>query len=287
MSWADLVEQHIARREPEMAGKPKWRQYKYELRHFAKAMSRICSPDQAKLKDFLTFWDSLSRHKQDNLHPEWSKFLKWAILIEAVDLKTIPTDLLYKKNKPAKKRSRLNKHTFDQVLTRSLQEGLFPLYVASRLSYATSLRRGDIVNLKWSDISDGKLRVTVSKSKAMRGDVKAARLQWNLAEHQELAKLLEDAKKVTNSDYVIGGMSADWVSRKFAKMVRAVLGKTDESNPTFHEIRALSAATLEQSGISRDDIKKVMAHTDVSTTAIYLEGHRDDFVEIKISAKLQ
>ncbi|WP_162844123.1 tyrosine-type recombinase/integrase [Sinobacterium caligoides] len=51
--------------------------------------------------------------------------------------------------------------------------------------------------------------------------------------------------------------------------------------PTFHEIRALSADIYKnQFGRTPDELQALMAHSDIKTTEIYIEGHRLEYSDV-------
>ena len=227
--------------------------------------------------------------------------MNWAMLSELIKLPANPINLLDKKANPGRARHRMTPELFRAVLSEAKAQGYAGLLLAMKLSLATSLRRGDITDLVWTDVVDNALCVTVNKSASRLGSVRAARLRWDLDKHPHIKELLEECKyhAKLNDDcpYIIStrytqvwadrpnrhpGMSPTMVTRQFTACMRAVL--PDEPNhPTFHEIRSLSATLLENAGVGIDEIKGIMAHTNTSTTSIYLSGHERKFLEIEAS----
>lgn len=294
--WLELVDIHIERRHEHMKGRPKWTQYRYQLRKFAREFITLCTPDNVEMGHFLTAWDLLTRHQQDNLKPELNRFVKWAMLSGAIKLHANPIDLLDKKPVPSKKRDRLTLDVFQKVLTVAKARGFDGLVGACKLGLITCLRRGDLADLTWEDVVDGELQVTVNKSEAVRGSIKAARLKWKLSNHPDLVQVLKELKTVAmmNRDcpYILSHftvnqrgkthpcqMTGDMITKQFTECVRIVLPDSD-NYPTFHEVRSLAAALLEKQGVSDDKIKTIMAHTDVDTTYLYLRGHERRFTEV-------
>ena len=76
-------------------------------------------------------------------------------------------------------------------------------------------------------------------------------------------------------------MTPDMLSKQFTECVRIV--DPSPGQPTFHEIRSLSAALLEQGGAPGEMISKIMAHTDHATTELYLHGHKRNFFDVTYS----
>lgn len=299
--WLHLVNRHIHRREegsPELLAKKKWVNTKYCLRAFARDIAAIASPSRVTMAHFLEYWDSLTRHQQDNLRPELNRFVKWAMLSELLALPSNPIPLLDKKALPIKQRRRLTMPMLMRVVSVAEERGYEGLVQACRLSLITTLRRGDLAALKWDDIQDGALCVTVSKSVASRGEVEATRLRWVLAEHPQLLEVLKECRRqaMMNRDcpFVLSHfganrsgkehpcqMTPDMLSKQFTECVRIV--DPSPGQPTFHEIRSLSAALLEQGGAPGEMISKIMAHTDHATTELYLHGHKRNFFDVTYS----
>lgn len=300
--WLHLVNRHIHRREegsPELKAKKKWTNSKYVLRAFARDIAEIASPDRVTMAHFLDYWDKLTRHQQDNLRPELNRFVKWAMLSELIALPANPIPLLDKKAMPVKQRRRLTKELLLKVLAVAEERGYTGLIQASKLSLITSLRQGDLAKLKWDDnIKDGALCVTVSKSVASRGEVQATRLRWVLSEHPQLLEELKECKRqaMMNRDcpFVVSHfganrkekehpcqMTTDMICKQFTECMRVIDPKPD--HPTFHEIRSLSAALLEQGGTPGELISKIMAHTNHATTELYLHGHQRNFFDVNYS----
>lgn len=301
--WLELVNRHINRREagsPGLADKAKWQGSRYVLRKFAATFESKCKPTSVTMTHFLDYWDTLTRHQQDNLRPELNRFIKWCMLSQLIVLPSNPIELLDKKALPAKKRQRLTQGMFDGVLRVAAEKGYDGLVQACRLSLLTTLRRGDLAELRWDDIRDGSLYVTVNKSVASRGEVEATRLRWDLQKHSELLKELKECRRLAmmNRDcpFVLSHfganrrgktkehacqMTPDMISKQFTECIRELIRADD--HPTFHEIRSLAAANLEQMGAPGETISKIMAHTDESTTELYLVGHERKFFDVDYS----
>jgi enterobacteria phage integrase len=119
--------------------------------------------------------------------------------------------------------------------------------------------------------------------------IKAARLQWNLEQHPELAKLLRRGLAGTPKlcPFVVNMRPKAWrltgkrhswqvlpdrLSKEFAKArVAAKVG--GEHPPTFHEIRSLGSALLAAQGEQLTDVMELMGHSEESITLLYQSGH--------------
>lgn len=305
-AWLELVNRHLVRREggsPDLLTKQKWRGSKYVLRKFADVFESMCKPTTVSMTHFLDYWDTLTRHQQDNLRPELNRFIKWCMLSGLIVLPANPIELLDKKALPKKKRQRLTKGMFDGVLRVATDKGYDGLVQACQLSLLTTLRRGDLAELRWDDIRDGSLYVSVSKSIASRGEVEATRLRWDLQKHPQLLHELKECRRLAmmNRDcpFVLSHfganrrgktkehvcqMTPDMISKQFTECMRELIRADD--HPTFHEIRSLAAANLELMGAPGETISKIMAHTDESTTELYLVGHDRKFFDVDYSVSI-
>lgn len=302
-AWSSLIEMWISKRERDSAGltvKPKWPQYRTELRAWGRRMSKVAPPGAVELPHFLEIWEQLTRHQQDNVKPELGRFTKWLIMSQHIPAQFNPMDYLDKKEKPAKRRRPLTLEAFKAALWEAEQRDYKDLALAMQLSKVTTLRRGDIARLRFDEnVADGALRVKVSKSFAVHGEVKGIRLEWKFDEHPAVYELVKQCKllSVMNDDcpYLISNNIGKLTNQKqhpyqvpelsltkrFTEIMRAVDGRSER--PTFHEIRSLAAFLLETQGVGLEDIKQIMAHTDVDTTEIYLAGHERRWVPVVAS----
>lgn len=301
--WMELVNIHLARREaaqPGLIPKKSWETSQYALKKFAREINEITSPDCVKMPHFLLWWDQQSYYQQCSVRAELRRFMNWAMLSEVITLPANPINVLDKKANPGRARHRMTPELFRAVLSEAKAQGYAGLLLAMKLSLATSLRRGDITDLVWTDVVDNALCVTVNKSASRLGSVRAARLRWDLDKHPHIKELLQECKyhAKLNDDcpYIVSArhtqpwedppnhfkMSPEMVTRQFTTCMRSVL-PSEPNHPTFHEIRSLSASLLENSGVGIDEIKGIMAHTNTSTTSIYLNGHERKFFEVEAS----
>ncbi|XTZ40024.1 tyrosine-type recombinase/integrase [Salmonella enterica] len=183
-------------------------------------------------------------------------------------------------------RERLRLETYEP--TRKAAEQMpswFPL--AMDLALVTGQRREDIVNMKFSDIYDGRLHVTQIKT----GMKIAIPLTLSLVVAElRLGTVIDRCRLVSRTDYLIsagkrknspdGSIHPDGLTKKFVtarKLSGVVFG---ENPPTFHEIRSLSGR-LYREVYGEDFAQKLLGHTSESTTKLYLDA-RDDKAYVMI-----
>lgn len=164
---------------------------------------------------------------------------------------------------------------------------------AMDLSLLTLLRREDVVSLRFADVRDGWLWVVPSKTE----DSSGARLKIPCS--GELAELIATARDAVVSPYVIhrlpekarpSNMRAkdrshhtqvlpEQLSRAFQD-ARDKAGITGENPPTFHEIRSLGGALLQDAGWTLAQVQALMGHSSETMTKVYLDGHDVPWTEV-------
>lgn len=158
--------------------------------------------------------------------------------------------------------------------------------IAMDLSLLTLLRREDVVSLRFSDARAGSLWVVPSKTEGSSG----VRLQ--IAIGPELEAVLARARDAVVSPFVVHRLPEkarpsdkrakarthhtqvlpEQLSRAFAD-ARDAAKITGENPPTFHEIRSLGGALLQESGWTLQQVQALMGHSSETMTKVYLEGH--------------
>lgn len=137
--------------------------------------------------------------------------------------------------------------------------------LAMQFAYLTGQRRGDIISLKWSQVTDE--GVLISQSKTNKNLI----IEWS----EELKECISDIRKIrtTQSEYVFcneagkmytgSGFSALW--QKTIKKALEI-GVIKESF-TFHDIRAKSATDT----ICEQEASNRLGHSNIATTRkVYL-----------------
>jgi hypothetical protein len=157
------------------------------------------------------------------------------------------------------------------------------------ISLYTTAREADVCGLKWDrNLVDGHLRMIVSKSEAQKGHARAARYEWDLAEHPELKKLIDRARELSlvnkRCPFIISHTPKRrvWNEEKehlhqvtgdrLCRMFREVMEDCDIEGTSFHEVRGLSSTLYKKAGYTTEQIRGLMAHEHVSTTLGYQDA---------------
>ncbi|MGD1456961.1 phage integrase Arm DNA-binding domain-containing protein [Vibrio harveyi] len=173
-----------------------------------------------------------------------------------------------------------------------------PLYFkhAVKLAVTTGLRRTDITNLKFSDVKNGYLHVSLGKS---GGKTKLA-FPLSLVHPvigQSLGDIIAECRGKVVSQYMVHAMTNMGRSHRGAKIdasrlsdgfrlmwSRAGLEDNAETRPTFHELRSFSIRTY---GANAKYLQKLLGHKREDQTEVYLDdrnGEKTHYLELPETA---
>ena len=123
----------------------------------------------------------------------------------------------------------------------------------------TGMRKGEILNLKWSNVDFKNGVITVEKTK----NDEIRKIPMN----QRLTETLEGAKKVSKGDYVFlenGKPYLDVKTEWWTALERAGI-----ENFTFHGLRHTFGLRLGMAGVDLRTIQELMGHKDIKMTMRY------------------
>lgn len=313
-SFAYRVEAFIAWRErhdPALPGQENWRNRRGALRSFARTFSAT-PVHKISRAQIAAWWDTLTHHQQGLRFTELRRFFNWLAGDGGCpQLEYNPFTLsddrprLYQTRKRPVARMRLTPLAFWAIYAKAGEMGMPGLQVAMGISLITALRREDVCALELEEHARGDcLRRIVGKSAAQRGQIHAARLEWDLTAQPLLAGLIRRARELSlqhfRCPYVVSHLPErkrrgskshacqvlpDRLTKMFAE-VRDATGLFQNlpagQPPTFHEIRALSAAMFGRAGYDVKAIQALMAHTDEDVTKLYQSGQDLPYLRIEM-----
>jgi len=125
------------------------------------------------------------------------------------------------------------------------------------IALQTGMRRGEILNLKWTDIKDGYIQLLETKSGKSR----------NIPTSQTLLNALNSIPKV--SEYVFINPRTNKPYTDIKKSWHKVLDKANIENFRFHDLRHTVATRMVEKGIDLLVVKDVLGHTMIETTMRY------------------
>lgn len=170
---------------------------------------------------------------------------------------------------------------------------------AMDLSLLTLLRREDVVSVRFADVRDGALWVIPQKTEG------SSRVKLKISVSDELAALLARCRDDVVSPYAIHRLPdrarptqlraksrkhhtqvlPEQLTREFAD-VRDAAGLGGKNAPTFHEIRSLGGALLQDAGWTLEQVQALMGHASEEMTRLYMEGHEAPWQAVGIGISL-
>jgi integrase len=197
------------------------------------------------------------------LKSAFNKAIKWSYLSEnpftKIKLPSIP------QNSPLF----IDEIKLNKILEKVNNAMLNDLYI---FAYHTGARLGEIINLKWNQVSLAERLIKITNTDEFTTKGKKERV---IPMNEKLFKLLknripkyynlQDSEYVFNKDGI--KLNSDYVSKKFKKAIR----ETKSINPKFHfhDLRHSFASNLAKNGVSLFIIKELLGHQDIRTTQIY------------------
>lgn len=167
------------------------------------------------------------------------------------------------------------------------------LRVAMDLSLLTLLRREDVSSLRFADVRDGAVWVVPTKTEDSTG------VRLKIAINGDLAAVLARARDDVVSPFIVHALPGkarpseqrakarthhtqvlpEQITRGFTA-ARKAAGIESETPPTFHEVRSLGGALLQQAGWSLEQVQALMGHASEEMTRVYLEGHEAPWLPV-------
>ena len=144
-----------------------------------------------------------------------------------------------------------------------------------RFAVATGLRRGELVNLRWSDVELESGFLVVRNHEGFRTKSGHDRRVPLVADAYEIVRRLHQERCATGvadrSAYVLTGasggqISATYLSKRF-RHYRREAGFPEELH--FHSLRHTAASWLVMRGVSLPVVQAILGHSDIAVTQRY------------------
>lgn len=148
------------------------------------------------------------------------------------------------------------------------------IYLPVYLSVNTGMRRGEVLGLKWENVSFPKNEILVSnnlirtcKSQIYLKEPKTTAGFRTIAISEEVAQELRKTKEENKSEYVVVGwdgkyMDPQYLTNNFSKAVNG----SGVTKRRFHDLRHTHASFLLAAGVSIKLISARLGHSDIETT---------------------
>lgn len=187
------------------------------------------------------------------------------------------------------KRQRVSESDLLEIMSTSLYQSKHYLRVAMKLAITTGLRRGDISELKFSDVKDDHLFVSLNKSggktklafpltltnpflnESLGDIIKECRSSRIVSKY--LVHSSENAGRAKRGDQI----SLSTISKSFMSAKRECSPAVAESSFSFHELRSFAERTYRDAGY---DTKLILGHKHQSMTDKYNDDRADSYTYI-------
>lgn len=134
------------------------------------------------------------------------------------------------------------------------------------LLYSCSLRVSELINLKWSNIDRGRMVINIIQAKGNK--------DRQVGLNESLIKLLTDYwNEYKSKEYVLNGQfGLQYSDRSVGEVVKQLAKKAgiDNKRVYTHLMRHTSATHMVESGVDINLIQKLLGHSNVKTTNVYL-----------------
>ena len=218
------------------------------------------------LEDFIstTFKRSKysAKHNFNNLRSAFNKAKRWGYLQANPMLDVDPPKI------PENNPLFITESDLSLILSKETNQTLKDIYL---FAFHTGARLGEIVNVKWNQVSLTERIIKIKNTKDFITKGKKERSipinvnLFNMLQNRIPKVILLDREELvfTKNGFKFNG---DYISRKFKKAVRA-----SKINPNihFHDLRHSFASNLVKKGVSIYIVMQLLGHRDVRTTQKY------------------
>jgi integrase/recombinase XerD len=134
------------------------------------------------------------------------------------------------------------------------------------LLYSCSLRVSELINLRWKDIDRSRMIINIIQAKGGK--------DRQVGLNEMLIKLLEDYyREYKSNEYVFNGQSSlQYSERSVGEVMKQLAAKAGICNKRIytHLMRHTSATHMVESGVDINLIQRLLGHSNVKTTNVYL-----------------
>lgn len=265
-----------------------WVSVELAFKHLLKFFSGATALNVIKLKEIEKFIDYLKKDAPQG-YRVYYRTLK-AAFNKAIDWGYISENYFRKYKLPKKQRNkpdyiteiqlelilqRLESKAFKVGCSKAKRKTLLLIADIVKTGFYTGMRLGELLNLRWENVSLSKNSITVGDHRFITKGKK----QRTIPMCDKLTKcLVQRAERRAQGDEFVFGISAkrtltkDYVSKTYKEICRTA--GIDE-RIKFHSLRHSFASYLAQQGVSPYHIKELLGHASVTTTEIYSHLNED------------
>lgn len=190
--------------------------------------------------------------------------------------------------------NRKNRQQLDVAGFKAIHAQACPLLqLAMEMSLVTLQARREVCNMQHTDFRDGFLFIIRDKTAAdsdmafikirLTPEIESFRARARALDEVVSPYLIHRRPKRMQRRWITGKphwtyVNGDYITELFAQARNKVprfAELPERQRPVFHEIRGLGGRLYKQRGMSKDDIRALMTHSNKRTTEIYLERGRE------------
>lgn len=154
-----------------------------------------------------------------------------------------------------------------EVLEKASTSDFLPIITVALNS---ALRRGNIIDLKWEDINLDTRVIEITKNKGNK--------HIKLPINDTLYKLFSEMDRTSEYVFTNPETGRKWNTTAFNKAWRKIREKAGLQDLRFHGLRHTVGTRLARKNVPIPVIKKIMAHSDIKTTMMYVHVDSIDVV---------
>lgn len=161
------------------------------------------------------------------------------------------------------------------------------IIMAVFMSWAFGLRREELINLKKKDILFESRQIKVVQGKFSKDRYIPILDQRYIPIMEKWIKLNKDSEYFISSFSGGGRVSENILYEKFSRALRRAglkikeyeYGRRTKWKYNFHSLRHGFATYLLKKGFNLEEVRRLMGHSDLSTTTVYLHISNDDIIK--------
>lgn len=228
--------------------------------------------------DILEIMDAASergaRYQSNRILAHIRKLCGWCI--ERGIVETNPTNGIRKQHKEIARDRVLDDQEIVRLLNACAQDG-YPYKQYVPLLLATAQRRGELANMRWSELDLEKRTWTIPAERSKNGKPHVVPLS------DYAMKLLDDVPQFVDCDLVFTTTRVSPIS-SFSKALRRLHGASQTSDWHMHDLRRTATSGMASLGVDPHVAEKVLNHMSGVISGVAAVYNRHDYMDEKREA---
>ena len=273
--------------------------FRTHIQGYDLAKTQLSKLDSAALQRHINFLYEDKHLTISQIHETfkvWKMFLSWAYEEGYLIKNPAPKVSLPSKSKASKRIIEVFSESEREKISRYMAESHYQYEEIIRLAFATGMRQGELLALRWEDIYDGAIHVSQSTALVTHvdkdGNRDISREVWSpktanairtIPLNSATKDMLNDlhlrqkkymfAHRYKQSEYVFTSSTGEIVeARTLSRSYRRMLERAGVPYRKFHTIRHTFATEAIRHGVDVKDLQLLMGHSDISMTYVYVQS---------------